>query len=121
MKYALILIALIFSGNLIADDKDREGLIEKIPLSGYQVTATEIKSSVLEIVLRNWKIESHTKNSLTAHYKNAKLEVIIDDSFVTLKEVPTAGGFNIKWLKTLNKYITQRLEYHHYLRLMTES
>jgi HD-like signal output (HDOD) protein len=121
VKHALILILLFTAGTLIAaEDPDTGGLYEKIPLTTYQVTPEEVKSSVLEIVLRNWVIDSHTMNSIRAHYKSAELEVIIDNEFVTLKEVTTGGNFNEKWLKTLVKYINQRLQYHHYLRLMTE-
>jgi hypothetical protein len=107
-------------GNLIADEDSDGGLSAKVPLSSYQVTPEEVKSAVLEIVLRNWEIDSHTMNSLKAHYKSAELEVIIDESYVTLREVPSGGNFSEKWLKTLVKYINQRLQYHHYLRLMTE-
>jgi hypothetical protein len=116
----MIVILLFAAGNLFAaEDPDTGGLYEKIPLATYQVTSEEVKSSVLEIVLRNWEIDSHTMNSIRAHYKSAELEVIIDNEFVTLKEVTTGGNFNEKWLKTLVKYINQRLQYHHYLRLMT--
>ncbi|MEW8217996.1 MAG: hypothetical protein AB2770_06540 [Candidatus Thiodiazotropha taylori] len=140
MKYLLIL-GFLFIGSASVSASDLESynysnpknftnepkykddsILTRIPLSTFNVTQKEVISAALDVTLRNnWNIEGHSKDSIVASYKRSRIELVIEDRYLAIKQYPTFATPNNNWIRSLHKHIEDRIQYYHYMRLINDS
>jgi hypothetical protein len=100
------------------EKESSDGLLAvQIPLRVYDVTNNELIGAAVEVTIwNNWKIEAYSKDTLVASYKRSRIEISIDEKYLTIKEVPLYTQPKEKWLQSLRKHIENRIKYHHYMR-----
>jgi hypothetical protein len=124
IKTVILLISLLFSNGLLADNEywSNKPLSAEIKFSQYKVTKQEVIKSVVGVVLKNnWVITDHTSSGLLATYRDRiKLKISFANDSVLLNEIPSNLIFKKSWMNSLQKYINQKIQYYHYVRSITE-
>ena len=126
VRTILISSILLFSGLTYADedDDDDDEKSEKIAVftidtSEYKPTPQVLRNSIVLALLNyNWEIKTIEKNQATAETRHANITVdIVNDSTITLSLTSKSSAPpNVKWLKSINKFLIKEFRYHYYIQ-----
>ncbi len=121
--YKLTIIACLFiaSFSLHAFDGEYQPMKETINVSHLSPTPLIMKKSILRVLIQNnWIIKEHTRNMISATYREALIKVILNGQTVTLAEIEKEYGnngdeFHEGWMSSLKRHFIKDITFHYHI------
>ena len=112
-------------GNPVSNEDAVSGpeIERRVRTKKYNLTPKTIKSSALRALLNyNWEIINASKDRIEAENNKAFMTVTFKDntSLMLVLKSKFGGTPNIKWLKSMDKFLTREFTFHYYNQRFNE-